>query len=412
MANVISKVAAIRDAILGQEVRESLASGIEAINTEVVSTTGRQTTLETNMDTAKTDAIEATSQANTARDNANDATATTNTATLEANTARDNANTKATLADSKATLAQTATDNADNAVLNINNNTLLIYKPWVANLAAIEATYPTPIIGWTTQTIDTNTRYRWDGENWINIGVYADDKTGDLGQISETNLVDAVLSDRSQLAETLTKTLSDITYYVNASTGLDINDGITNGTAFKTIQYAINSLPQVINHLVTINVASGTYNESINIQGFLGKSGILLYGGTSLNDAYIINNIFVERCTCIVIVRGFRANTTTSHSFKASESHYLEFNYCKSIASSAAYNGAQIQVSSAGVSNCEFSNKLNAICSTLSIIFSVNNAGNGNVVGLRAEHTGTIGKSETQPGGTTAESTVTGGEIR
>jgi len=46
MANVTDKVAIIRNATYGNEVREGIASGIENINTEVISTTGRQTTLE------------------------------------------------------------------------------------------------------------------------------------------------------------------------------------------------------------------------------------------------------------------------------------------------------------------------------------------------------------------------------
>ena len=46
MADVTSKVAAIRNATYGNEVREGIASGIENINTEVIATTGRQTTLE------------------------------------------------------------------------------------------------------------------------------------------------------------------------------------------------------------------------------------------------------------------------------------------------------------------------------------------------------------------------------
>jgi hypothetical protein len=49
MANIASIVALIRDAILGKDVREALASGIETINTEVENTTQRQTTLEENM---------------------------------------------------------------------------------------------------------------------------------------------------------------------------------------------------------------------------------------------------------------------------------------------------------------------------------------------------------------------------
>lgn len=47
MANIASKASDIRTKVYGEEVRESLASGIEAINDEVVSTTGRQQGLET-----------------------------------------------------------------------------------------------------------------------------------------------------------------------------------------------------------------------------------------------------------------------------------------------------------------------------------------------------------------------------
>jgi len=47
MADVTSKVAIIRNATYGNEVREGIASGIENINTEVVSTTGKQEVLET-----------------------------------------------------------------------------------------------------------------------------------------------------------------------------------------------------------------------------------------------------------------------------------------------------------------------------------------------------------------------------
>lgn len=46
MANVTDKVAAIRQAVYGEEVRESLASGIEAINAETVSTTARQVVVD------------------------------------------------------------------------------------------------------------------------------------------------------------------------------------------------------------------------------------------------------------------------------------------------------------------------------------------------------------------------------
>ena len=42
MANIVDKIAAIRQAIYGKDVRESIASGIESINGEVENTTSRQ----------------------------------------------------------------------------------------------------------------------------------------------------------------------------------------------------------------------------------------------------------------------------------------------------------------------------------------------------------------------------------
>lgn len=46
MADITAKVAQIRQATYGKDVRESIASGIEAINTEVGNTTGRQNVID------------------------------------------------------------------------------------------------------------------------------------------------------------------------------------------------------------------------------------------------------------------------------------------------------------------------------------------------------------------------------
>ncbi|WP_097025428.1 GDSL-type esterase/lipase family protein [Clostridium peptidivorans] len=50
MASIIDKIAQIRQAVFGKDVRESIASGIEDINTEVESTTAKQNLLETEFD--------------------------------------------------------------------------------------------------------------------------------------------------------------------------------------------------------------------------------------------------------------------------------------------------------------------------------------------------------------------------
>ena len=46
MAYITDKIAQIRQSVFGKDVRESIASSIEAINSEVVSTTGRQNVID------------------------------------------------------------------------------------------------------------------------------------------------------------------------------------------------------------------------------------------------------------------------------------------------------------------------------------------------------------------------------
>ena len=72
------------------------------------------------------------------------------------------------------------------------------------------------------------------------------------------------------------------TYYVNASTGNDANNGLTSGTAFATLQHAANVAAtfNLNGYAVTVNVANGSYAPvvlpPINGSGtvaFVGNSG-------------------------------------------------------------------------------------------------------------------------------------------
>lgn len=62
------------------------------------------------------------------------------------------------------------------------------------------------------------------------------------------------------MLEAAPTTLDAETWYVNASTGSDNNDGKTALTAFQTIQHAIDQLPPVICNKQIIQLADGTYN--------------------------------------------------------------------------------------------------------------------------------------------------------
>lgn len=73
-----------------------------------------------------------------------------------------------------ATNANTAaTDSRETAAnyIDVVEKTKKIYKPSVTTYANILTTYPTPDIGWTVQARDSHIEYRWDGIEWVDIGV-------------------------------------------------------------------------------------------------------------------------------------------------------------------------------------------------------------------------------------------------
>jgi len=69
----------------------------------------------------------------------------------------------------------------------------------------------------------------------------------------------------------------DFTIYVNGATGDDQHNGLTPEKAKKTIQAAVDVLPERIRSNVTIKVAPGTYQEEVLIEGITVKSGKMLY---------------------------------------------------------------------------------------------------------------------------------------
>ncbi|MCE5229617.1 hypothetical protein LLG95_08480 [bacterium] len=60
---------------------------------------------------------------------------------------------------------------------------------------------------------------------------------------------------------------NDTTLYVNASTGNDLNSGLSASSAKKTIQAAIDMLPGRLFANTTIDIADGVYRESVVVSG-------------------------------------------------------------------------------------------------------------------------------------------------
>lgn len=206
-------------------------------------------------------------------------------------------------------------------------------------------------------------------------------------------------------------TTADITLYVNAATGNDANDGLTAGTALKTIQAAINKIPQIVNHIVTVSVTAGTYTETITVSGSYGKGMLYFAGAEALADTHIVNKINCQQNSCRVIFRGFKVPITTENAVVVGKCLAVTVSYCK-IDAVSGFSAIEADQSNLWVANSVLSNHSEGIYASLSRVYSEANSGSGNTTGLWATRASVIGKLGTQPGGTTAESTYAGGVIR
>lgn len=65
----------------------------------------------------------------------------------------------------------------------------------------------------------------------------------------------------------------DYTIYVNGSTGNDERNGLTPATAKKTIQAAVDAVPDRVRCNITIDVAAGVYRELVEMDGMMVRYG-------------------------------------------------------------------------------------------------------------------------------------------
>ena len=73
-----------------------------------------------------------------------------------------------------------------------------------------------------------------------------------------------------------------INYYVDCDNGSDITGTGSSGTPFATVQHAVDLIPKVVNHAVSINLMSSTnYSETVDIDGFIGYGSFTIASADS-----------------------------------------------------------------------------------------------------------------------------------
>ncbi|MDN8588731.1 tail fiber protein [Paenibacillus sp. 11B] len=210
-------------------------------------------------------------------------------------------------------------------------------------------------------------------------------------------------------------TTTFITYNVNASTGNDSNDGLTTSTAFKTINKALSLIPPIFNNPYTIHIAAGTYVEDINIAHKQGNGYIDIIGPTTGSPAILSGRVSLMRVSISVIyIRYLTINAPSN--VTAIDLTYVKLARISNcvMTTSSTQSGITISFSNAYLTANTISNKqsIAIYSSSMSYVFSDNNSGSGNGIGLGSYIGSTIVKLSAQPGGTTAEAVVQGGLIR
>jgi len=226
------------------------------------------------------------------------------------------------------------------------------------------------------------------------------DKIDDTDYVQAIDINDAYAEIIALETAYIAKTTATLTYYV-ATSGLDSNDGLTNGTAFLTIQHAISTLPQIINHTITINVADGVYTEAPTITGFVGSGSINLIGNTTTPENCSVYNFVGTSCFCYLVINGFSQSSTTAHFMYLSKCLNFLVSYMVTTSAAPSFYGLYASSSKGEVTYSTFSNKYIGIkASSNGQVYSSNNTGTGNNYGLYVDSHGFIGKNGTQPFGT------------
>lgn len=234
---------------------------------------------------------------------------------------------------------------------------------------------------------------------------------GDVTTLSTTVKNTTVAAINEVNNNTPKKTTANITLYCDYVNGNDSFNGLAPASPLKTIGAALGKIPQIVNHTATINILGpSNYFEVVTINGFVG-SGIINITGSS---SPVTTQINVKNNTIKVYVTGIACDFTTATAFYAFNNRYARFESCSVIASGTGTGiyGFHFDSSNGDVFSCTASNRYTGIRSSgTSKVFSGNNSGTGNVLGLYAEFGGDIRKYTTQPAGTTAEGTQGGGQI-
>ena len=153
-------------------------------------------------------------------------------------------------------------------------------------------------------------------------------------------------------------TLQADTYLYVATTGSDVTGDGTESNPYKTISYAVNTIPKDLGGFaVSIAIYDGNYDEIVHVQGFHnGIISIARYGNwTTLNTSCNVTGFVCERCTARFTLAGLNLIRTDEPGVKASECADIVVWYCQSLLTSDS--GFYFEACVGRIDSCKTTNK-------------------------------------------------------
>lgn len=208
---------------------------------------------------------------------------------------------------------------------------------------------------------------------------------------------------------------NNVIYYVS-NVGSDTNSGGSSSAPFKTIQYALSTIPRDLGgYTVTINIADGTYDEVISINGYCG--GVINLKSTSnpeaLNTVCRVKKVTVSNCSAFIQIYGLYLTQTDDVAFDMMACSSIYVRCCQAIESATSSPAFNFRNTKARVSGCKCLDHSIGIKTIFSEINSESWAASSSVLtyGLYSDYGSKISKVGTQPFGEIAQDYQTNGGI-
>ena len=190
------------------------------------------------------------------------------------------------------------------------------------------------------------------------------------------------------------RTSAYLPLYVDTNGSDETGDGSVDNP-YGTIQYAVDRVPQILNHAVDINIAPGIYEESVHIGGFVGSGYLQLTGrGENPSDVRLLSPggtaIKIKGCAAQISLRKIEIGGTdlTEYAVEILRSQYV---FATFLTFRNASKGMSASTSNVWAGDIECFDCGKCIVATwMSQVGCANISGSGNEMGFNSLYTSII----------------------